>query len=95
MKKIGITVGVIVVALLGLGLDWAWKNFTVDLPNYPVIANTVWLDQNWTPNQRDWFHNADQGTQTFGIPYEWFIALDQRPEIPGSLRFHPFEHKFR
>jgi hypothetical protein len=88
MKKIGIAIGVIVVALLGFGLDWAWKNFTVDLPNYPVIANTVWLDQNWTPNQRDWYHNADQGTQTFGIPYEWFIALEQpAPSItaPGLL----------
>jgi hypothetical protein len=88
MKKIGIAVGVIVVALLGFGLEWARRNLTVELPNYPVIANTVWLDQNWTPDQRHWFHNADQGTQTFGIPYEWFIALEQpTPSItaPGLL----------
>ena len=43
----------------------------------PPIHNAVWLDQNWTTEQRDWFHHPDQGTQTFGIPYEWFMALEQ------------------
>jgi hypothetical protein len=35
----------------------------------------VSLDQQWTPEQRNWFHHASQGTATFGIPYEWFMAL--------------------
>jgi hypothetical protein len=77
MKKIGLVVGAIVVILLGFGGKWAHDNFTVELPKYPPTSNVVWLNQNWTAEQREWFHHADQGTQTFGIPYEWFIALEQ------------------
>jgi len=88
MKRIGLAVGAIVVILAGFGGKWLYDNFTVELPKYPPIHNVAWLDQNWTPAQRDWFHHADQGTQTFGIPYEWFIALEQ-PSLsltaPGLL----------
>lgn len=89
-KKVGLVVVVVVVVFVGLlvaGLTW-YKYFTVELPEYPTISNVVWLDQNWRPQQRDWFHHADQGTQTFGIPYEWFIALEQpSPSLgaPGLL----------
>ena len=38
---------------------------------------TVRLQQQWSPEQRTWFHHASQGTSTFDIPYEWFIALEQ------------------
>ena len=76
--KARFSVAAVVVVLLGVGIfKWAKEKFTVELPQYPQAANTVWLDQNWTAKQRDWFHHADQGTQTFGIPYEWFIALEQ------------------
>jgi hypothetical protein len=88
-KKVGFAVGALVVLLLLFaGLKYAKENFTVELPQYSATANTVWLDQNWNAKQRDWFHHADQGTQTFGIPYEWFIALEQ-PQLsldaPGLL----------
>jgi len=79
MKKISLAVGVIAVILLGFGGKYVYDNFTVELPKYQPIDNAVWLPQNWNPEQRDWFHHADQGTQTFGIPYEWFIALEQPP----------------
>ena len=82
-KKIVLAIGVSVVILLGLGIK-VRDEFTVELPKYPPIENVVWLDQNWTAAQQEWFHHADQGTQTFGIPYEWFIALEQ----PG-LSFGP------
>lgn len=80
MKKIGI--GAILVILLALAFVWTSLNdkFTVQPPNYPLIRNSVWLDQHWTEEQREWFHHADQGTRTFFIPYEWFIALE-RPEL--------------
>jgi len=84
-KKIGLVVAAILVALL---VKWAHDKFTVELPNYSPIHNAAWLDQNWTTEQRDWFHHADQGTQTFGIPYEWFIALEQPAlsfNAPGLL----------
>lgn len=54
-----------------------------DLPDYPQTENTVWLEQNWTAGQRQWFHHANQGTWTFFIPFEWFMALEQ----PGLKLF--------
>lgn len=56
------------------------QNLVVRLPQFAAPARTVWLDQNWTAEQRDWYHGADQGTLTFGVPYEWLIALEQ-PDI--------------
>jgi cytochrome c5 len=63
--------------VLAFATPWILHNFTVTLPTYGPLQNVTWLNQNWTAEQRDWFHHADQGTQTFGIPYEWFIALEQ------------------
>jgi len=87
-KKIVLFVAAIVAVLAVVGGKWAHDNLTVELPKYTPINNPVWLDQNWTAEQRAWFHHPDQGTQTFGIPYEWFLALEQ-PELslaaPGLL----------
>ena len=80
MKKIAKFLAAILVIALVAGFALLHHKFTVDLPTYPAPQNVTWLDQHWTPEQRDWFHHADQGTQTFGIPYEWFIALEQ-PEF--------------
>jgi hypothetical protein len=80
MKKIAIILGIIVVIVVIVALKW-WhdnrENLTVELPVYSPINKPVWLPQNWTSEQRNWFHHADQGTRTFGIPYEWFVALEQ------------------
>lgn len=76
-KKIFLTIAVVSIVAIITGGKWAKDNFTVDLPEYPAIENVVWLLQNWTPEQREWFYHADQGTQTFNIPYEWFTALEQ------------------
>jgi hypothetical protein len=79
-KKIGFAVAAtLVIIILVVGVFLWHDKFTVEPPNYPPIGKVVWLDQNWTAEQRDWFHHADQGTQTFGIPYEWFMALEQPP----------------
>jgi hypothetical protein len=86
-KRIWLAVAAILVIIILVG-KWACENLLVDLPKYPRIGNPVWLDQHWSTEQRDWFHHADQGTQTFGIPYEWFIALEQpSPSLgaPGLL----------
>ena len=88
MKKIGLVLAAVVAILVILGGKWAYDNFSVGLPKYPPIKNAVWLPQNWTEDQRDWFHHPDQGTQTFGIPYEWFMALEQPTlswKAPGLL----------
>jgi len=48
-----------------------------DLPDREEPENIVWLEQNWSEAQRQWFHHADQGTESFLIPLEWFTALEQ------------------
>jgi hypothetical protein len=86
-KRTGLIVAAII-AVVVIGGKWAHDNFTIELPRYSPLNNAVWLEQNWTAEQREWFHHADQGTHTFGIPYEWFVALEQ-PELsftaPGLL----------
>jgi len=58
-----------------------WDNLHVKLAEYPQPKKTIWLDQNVSRERLGWFYHTDQGTRTFGIPYEWFIALEQ-PTIP-------------
>jgi hypothetical protein len=65
-------------------LEKTLNGFHVELPEYPPAKKFVWLKQNWTPEERSWFYHANQGTLTFGIPYEWFVALEQ-PTIPLPL----------
>ena len=77
MKKAFIVVGAIVI-VLGVWWHEHRDELTVELPTYSPIGKAVWLDQHWSADQRDWFHHADQGTQTFGIPYEWFVALEHQ-----------------
>ena len=84
-----------------------WDNLHVKIAEYPQPKKTVWLDQNVSREKLSWFYHADQGTRTFGIPYEWFIALEQptipwliftsvdplqRPGLPRSLRLHSGYH---
>ena len=41
------------------------------------MKSAHWLDQNWSTEDRHWFHHASQGTATFPVPYAWFVALEQ------------------
>ncbi|MEI6200404.1 MAG: catalase family protein [Enhydrobacter sp.] len=57
-----------------------WPKLHVDLPTYPAVEKHVWLDQQWQPGAREWYHHASQGGQfppMINVPYEWFIALEQ------------------
>jgi hypothetical protein len=47
------------------------------LPDRAPAKSAAWLDQNWTTEDRHWFHHASQGTATFQVPYDWFVALEQ------------------
>jgi len=47
------------------------------LPENPPITEARWLDQNWSDDERFWFHHATQGTSTLPVPYDWFVALEQ------------------
>jgi mono/diheme cytochrome c family protein len=47
------------------------------LRDYPAQQQTIWLDQGWTADERYRYHRTDQGTLSFGVPFEWFVALEQ------------------
>ena len=53
------------------------------LPARVPVKAAYWLDQNWSTEDRFWFHHASQGTATFPVPYTWYISLEQ----PGLRLF--------
>ena len=61
-----------------------WDNLHVKIAEYPAPKKTVWLNQGVSKEDLRWFYHADQGTRTFGIPYEWFLALE-KPVIPWLM----------
>src|SRR5262249_55837779 len=103
MKKLRLVLLVfLILAAVLVFVRWDWlrtqyANLIVALPIYISVAKTAWLDQHWTPGQRDWFYHADQGTQTFNIPYEWFVSFEQ-PALslgtPGLLSDSAYLDRF-
>jgi hypothetical protein len=68
------------------------------LPKNPSITEARWLDQNWSNDERFWFHHATQGTSTLPVPYDWFVALEQ-PELslfgdPALLKDSDYLRRF-
>jgi hypothetical protein len=68
------------------------------LPDRAPATAAYWLDQNWSTEDRHWFHHASQGTATFPVPYAWFVALEQ-PGIhlftqPGQLSDSNYLERF-
>ncbi|MGM3293817.1 hypothetical protein, partial [Escherichia coli] len=47
------------------------------LPKLPETTAAFWLEQNWSLEDSHWFHHASQGTATFPVSYNWFMALEQ------------------
>ena len=80
-----------------VGGFFAHRELDVPLPIVPPVRHTLWLDQNWSRDQRAFFHYAAQGSTTFGIPYEWFMALE-RPVLslssPGLLSDSDYLDRF-
>ncbi len=68
------------------------------LPDRAPTKEARWLDQNWSTQDRHWFHHASQGTATFPVSYAWFLALEQ-PGIhlftrPGLLADSSYLERF-
>ena len=87
MRRIVLVVVLIIAVAAALFGPKLWndlQNLHVALPDYPLPKRTVWLNQNWSEKDRAWYYHANQGTVTFGIPYEWLVALEQ-PSIPFPL----------
>ncbi|MCA6115638.1 hypothetical protein J6524_12145 [Bradyrhizobium sp. WSM 1738] len=90
--RIAKIVGVLAIVAIGYAVkdDIAqlWNDFHVRIVEHPTPKKTVWLDQGISKEKLSWFYHADQGTRTFGFPYEWFMALEQ-PTIPWLLFTSP------
>lgn len=72
--------------------------FPPDVPKAPLIKEVRWLEQNWSPEERFWFHHVSQGTSTLPLPYAWFLAIEQ-PELslfgtPGLLSNSDYLRRF-
>ncbi|AJC83294.1 cytochrome-c domain-containing protein (plasmid) [Rhizobium etli bv. phaseoli str. IE4803] len=67
-------------AWLGLVSDFGSGMLAPPLLAERTTGSCAWLEQNWSDEDRAWFHNVSQGTATFPMPYEWFRNLE-RPEI--------------
>lgn len=65
-------------------INQIWEGLHVKLAEYPAPKNTKLLNQNVSDKDIGWFYHADQGTRTFGLPYEWFMALEQ-PSLTAML----------
>lgn len=68
------------------------------LPERQRLRAAYWLDQNWSTEDRFWFHHASQGTATFPVPYSWFVALEQPGlrlwDRPGMFADSAYLEKF-
>jgi hypothetical protein len=93
----------VIAALVAIGgyayfsddINQLWNDFHVRLPEYAQSKEKPqWLKQNVSLERLGWFYHADQGTRTFGIPFEWFMALEQ-PTIPWLIftRVDPFREQ--
>ena len=75
-----VKLGILGAILVGLYFGWheIRKLIHVELPHYAAPRQVRWAEgQNWSEPVRDMMHRADQGTTTFAVPYEWFVALEQ------------------
>ena len=79
IAKIVIALAIVGVAYGAFKDDIAklWQDLHVKLVEHPTPKKTVWLDQGISKEKLSWFYHADQGTRTFGFPYEWLMALEQ------------------
>lgn len=86
LTKIAIALAVVGIGYAALKDDIAkvWQDLHVRIVEHPVPKKTVWLEQGISKEKLSWFYHADQGTRTFGFPYEWFMALEQ-PTIPWLI----------
>jgi hypothetical protein len=59
---------------------------SLEVPQVRRPQQVVWLQQNWTEQQRHAYYHTAQGSDL--IPYAWFLALEQ-PKLSLSLKGAP------
>ena len=82
LRKIILYGLLILVPLVFIGLQVVSRTMlSVDLPEYEKVE-VQWLDQNWTPDDWQWFYHTTQGgALELILPYKWLKALEQ-PRLP-------------
>jgi hypothetical protein len=87
-RIVGLMLAVVLLLAVGSLVGVVYINNQTRFAAPAADMKVVWADQGWTNEERHWFHHAQQGTSTFGIPYEWLVALEQ-PHLgmgdPGML----------
>lgn len=73
-KALALALGAVAVVYALFAID---KLRPPPLPDTKIPEKAIWLEQNWSDEERWWFHHANQGTATLPVPYEWFVALEQ------------------
>ena len=58
-----------------------------ELPKAQAAKKIENLQQNWNWDVSHRFHHESQGTNTFPVPVEWFVALEQPLSSPLGLLF--------
>lgn len=54
----------------------------LELPRPASPKTARWLEQGWDESVRARVHHGSQGSATFPVPYEWFVALEQPSSTP-------------
>lgn len=97
MRKFSLGLAVLVLASMS-GCAKLGALFPPAIPKNTPVKEVRWLNQNWTDDERFWFHHVSQGTSTLPVPYAWFLALEQ-PELslfgdPGLLSDQEYLKRF-
>jgi len=84
----GLILGLLALVLLAFAGVHAYvfiKQLAIQLPPYEPVEVIHLPEQNWTPDERQWFYHETQGG-AFELPleYSWLKALEQ-PRIPFSI----------
>lgn len=90
--------GAVLIVALMTGCSSIRDLFPPAIPPNTPVQESRWLAQNWSADERFWFHHVSQGTSTLPIPYNWFLALEQ-PELvlfkdPGLLSDPEYMKRF-
>ncbi|MGH9495718.1 MAG: di-heme-cytochrome C peroxidase [Candidatus Sulfotelmatobacter sp.] len=79
-----IALAVLIVCGVAIGLFTLTNSLAT--PQVTRPAQTIWLDQHWTKDQRQRYYHTPQGSNL--LPYSWFLALEQ-PRLSLSLKGAP------
>ena len=74
---IGIGISLIVLVLIAPSILNYFIGKQISNPHEKPVE-VVWTDQNWQPDEWEFWYHADQGSGLeLAIPYKWFLALEQ------------------